>query len=219
MSRLIALGIACFVILGILASAQAAERVKLELTYPNGSSPKVFTTGWTFGAKATLEPGTRAVKDISSQVKWGGSGAFSPSSGSISHPVFRRAGRNMIKLSVQLDGREYSQEFIIEAVMPHHATMGCKVTGNCAHGCPACPHPVVGIITSGNAKVKINGMPVACVGDKGTHAACCGINTFTIVTGDPDVLVDGKPVARIGDKTRHCGGDGRVIEATTIKPQ
>lgn len=217
MSRIFALGIAGLLLLGISTGAQAVDKVKLELTYPNGKSPKVFTTGWTFGVKATLNPGTRAAKDISGQVKWSGSGTFSPSNGSVSHPVFRRAGRNTIKLSVVVDRQEYSEEFPIEAVIPHHATIGCRTDcPNDAHGCPACPHHVNGVILTGNSKVLINGRPVACVGDTGTHTVgCCGTNIFTIAAGDTSVLVDGKPVARIGDKTNHCGGAGRIIEAST----
>lgn len=225
MSRLAVLCMGALLLLGIPSSVQtigvsrgtrAGEKVKLELTYPNGSSPKVFTTGWTFGAKATVDPGTNAPKDISSQVKWSGTAVFTPSTGAIGKPVFRRAGRNTIKLTVVVDRQEYSREFAVEAVAPRHATIGCRVRcDSCAHGCPVCPHKVVGTISTGNGKVLINGRPVACAGDKGAHAACCGPNIFTVSEGDPDVLVDGKPVARIGDKTTHCGGSGWVIEAYT----
>ncbi len=225
MSRLVVVSMAALLLLGISSGVQTVgiprearvgKKVKLELTCPNGNSPKVFTTGWTFGAKATVNSGANASKDISSQVRWSGTAVFTPSTGAISRPVFKRAGRNTIKLTVVVDGQEYSREFVVEAVAPRHATIGCRVRcDSCAHGCPACPHAVVGAISSGNAKVLINGRPVACVGDKGAHAACCGPNIFTVSAGDPDVLVDGKPVARIGDKTTHCGGSGCVIEAYT----
>lgn len=49
------------------------------------------------------------------------------------------------------------------------------------------------------------------MGDIGTHAACCGPNTFTIAEGDPRVLINGKPAAKSGCKTIHCGGVGRLI--------
>ncbi|MBI5706957.1 MAG: PAAR domain-containing protein [Armatimonadetes bacterium] len=81
----------------------------------------------------------------------------------------------------------------------------------CAHGCPACPHTVIGPVTSGSPTVRINGQPAARVGDVGTHTACCGPNTFRIEEGDSQVLIDGKPAARIGDKTKHCGGAGKLV--------
>ncbi|MBN2583889.1 MAG: PAAR domain-containing protein [Planctomycetes bacterium] len=80
------------------------------------------------------------------------------------------------------------------------------------HGCPACPHIVVGPITTGSPLVLVGGKPAARVGDKGTHAACCGSNTFEITSGDDQVLIDGRPAAKLGTSlTKHCGGDGKLI--------
>ena len=195
--------------------AQDQDSVKIELTYPNGKSPKVFTVGWTFGAKATLNPGTKGAKDLSKQVKWSGSGVFSPSTGAVSHPAFSQAGNNTIELTVLVNKKKYSEKFTVSTVKPLHATVGDKAfVGACAHGCPACPHPAIGPILTGNPKVKINGRAVACVGDTGKHAACCGPNTFKIISGDPDVKVDGKSVARKNDKTQHCGGIGKIVDAS-----
>lgn len=198
--------------LGSLHPLLAEDKVDLQLTFPNGRSPKVFTTGWTFGAKATLNPGAAGAKDISSQVKWSGTGSFIPDSGSVSHPTFAREGANTIELKVIVGRQTYAAKFTVEAVKPQHATIGdlahCPAD---AHGCPACPHLTTGPIQTGNPKVKINGRPVACVGDTGSHAACCATNTFTIVAGDDSVLVDGKPVAKLGSKTKHCGGVGTII--------
>ena len=81
------------------------------------------------------------------------------------------------------------------------------------HGCPACPHPVMGVIISGNPQVLINGLPVACEGDIGTHAACCGPNNFVIRDGDDFVRINGKRVAKIGSSTIHCGGMGQIVSA------
>jgi uncharacterized Zn-binding protein involved in type VI secretion len=200
-----------------ITAAAAADKVQIDLTYPNGPSPKVFTVGWTFGAKAVLDPGTPQAKDISSQVKWSGSGIFSPKTGAVSHPSFSKAGKQTIVISVTVDKKVYKREFTIETVIPKHATVGDQ--GLCSadsHGCPACPHVVIGPIKTGNPKVKINGKPVACVGDTGIHRACCGPNTFRIVSGDPDVKVDGKCVAKHGDKTQHCGGVGIVVDKSLV---
>lgn len=214
-TRLSMLAITLLLVTCACSLAFSEDKVSIELTYPNGSSPKVFTTGWTFGAKATINPGTKGAKDISKQVKWSGSGLFNPGTGAKSHPLFTREGDNTIELSVVVGKKKYSEKFEISAVKPNHATIGDKAyCAADAHACMACPHPVIGPIVSGNSKVRINGKPVACVGDTGVHAACCGPNTFKIVSGDPNVLVDGKPVARKGDKTQHCGGIGKIVDSS-----
>lgn len=79
-----------------------------------------------------------------------------------------------------------------------------------AHGCPACPHPGVGPITTGSSDVFINGRPAARQGDLGLHAICCGPCTFKIAKGSHTVYVNGKPLARRDDKTQHCGGNGPI---------
>ena len=45
-------------------SEAEAPQVNLELTYPVGPSPKVFDSGWVFGARCIVNAGTREEKDI-----------------------------------------------------------------------------------------------------------------------------------------------------------
>ncbi|MCU0372529.1 MAG: PAAR domain-containing protein [Ignavibacteria bacterium] len=81
----------------------------------------------------------------------------------------------------------------------------------CSHGCPACPHEVVGTIGNGSSTVKVRGKSAARVGDGGMHIeTCCGSNVFSIVEGDNELLIDGKPAAKIGSMTQHCGGVGII---------
>ncbi len=192
------------------------EEVDIHLTFPNGKSRKVFTAGWTFGATAILTSGSQKT-DISSQVRWTGTGTFSPEVGSISHPTFQGEGRNTITLTVTVHGKSYTHNFSGDAVDPRrYAAVGDAV--HCpadAHGCPSCPHAVTGSIRTGSSTVLIGGRPAARVGDGGVHASCCGPNTFTITSGDPDLLIDGKPAARKGDKTKHCGGVGTIVVSGT----
>jgi uncharacterized Zn-binding protein involved in type VI secretion len=94
--------------------------------------------------------------------------------------------------------------------MPSAARQTDQAQGNCAHGCPICPHPVGGILVSGSPDVLINGLPAARKDDKGLHAACCAANNFTVSSGSATVTVNGKPMARAGDPTQHCGGSGSI---------
>lgn len=82
------------------------------------------------------------------------------------------------------------------------------------HGCPGCPHSVVGPGVSGSPDVKINGKPVMRVGDVGIHAACCGSNTWRAIQGSPNVFVNGRAIHRLGDADQHCGGVGKMIEGS-----
>ena len=179
----------------------SAADVNLELTYPAGKSPKVFTSGWLFGASCKV-----GTKDMSSQVEWSGTGKFSPAKGTRSRPTFRAAGTNSIVLSIKIGGKVTSKKFTVTAVSPEkYACVGDVVRATCAHGCPACPHPVTGQIEKGSSNVLVWGRPAARVGDTGHHKQCCGSNAFKIVSGDSSVMIDGKPAARLGDKTLHCG--------------
>ncbi|MHB1000107.1 MAG: PAAR domain-containing protein [Armatimonadota bacterium] len=198
-----------FVIIALLSisSMSYAADTKLELTYPAGKSPKVFTTGWVFGARCTV-----GGKDISKQVEWSGTGKFSPAKGAITHPTFSSAGKNTIKLRVKVDGKEVSRSFAITTVSPaNYAALGDTVFCPAdSHGCAACPHSVTGHIESGSPNVLVRGKPAARVGDNGHHSTCCGPNTFKITSGDSGVLINGKPAARNGDATLHCGGKGNI---------
>jgi uncharacterized Zn-binding protein involved in type VI secretion len=186
----------------------AADGVLLRLTYPAGRSPNVFTTGWVFGASCTADG-----EDYSDQVKWSGTGSFSPDTGTRSRPSFASEGSNTITLSVSVNDKIYSRKFNVTAVSP----AGYACTGMMAecpadsHGGPSDPLRVMGPITSGSSHVFVNGKPAARAGDVGVHCACVGPNTFEIVGGDSSVLIDGKPAAKIGSTTKHCGGMGSII--------
>lgn len=182
--------------------------MQLQLTYPAGRSPNVFTTGWVFGASCTLDG-----KDYSDQVKWSGSGSFSPDTGTRSRPSFNSEGANTITLSVKINNKDYKRTFTVNAISPAmYAHVGmlafCEAD---SHGCPADPLSVIGPITTGSANVLVNGKPAARVGDVGVHAACAGANTFTIIDGDDRVLIDGRRAAWSFSTTRHCGGVGKIL--------
>ena len=223
LSRVVGIGIAVCLSLatGFPAAANAqGENVRLELTYPVGKSPRVFTTGWVFGVKCVINPGTDQEKDVSDKVGWSGTAKFTPAVGAVSRPVFRNIGDNRITLSISVDGQVVSKSYDVFAVSPYvgetkilrYARLADHAfCPKDAHGCLACPHPVQGPIISASATVVIDGLGVARVGDTGVHAACCGPNTFKILKGDPNVLIDGKPAARVGDDTEHCGGRGKII--------
>jgi uncharacterized Zn-binding protein involved in type VI secretion len=194
-----------------------AQNIQLTLTYPAGKSPKVFTKGWVFGAGCLVNPGTRDQVDNSGNVRWKGTGTFTPDRGPLSRPAFNGPGTNSITLYVEKDGKIVCEKtFTVEAVDPKgYARVGgiarCPVY---AMGCPACPHDVSGPILSGSPNVFIDGLPAARVGDTGNHSGGCGLLFYEIKAGDPSVLIDGKPAARVGDPTHHGGGMGTIISAT-----
>lgn len=70
-----------------------------------------------------------------------------------------------------------------------YITIGCPTTGG-------------GKVISGNSSFLIEGVAVACVGDKAT----CPLHktTATIVAGDPNAQVMGKAMARVNDPL-SCG--------------
>jgi uncharacterized Zn-binding protein involved in type VI secretion len=74
------------------------------------------------------------------------------------------------------------------------------------HSCPKVePGPVPhvgGPVQSGAATVRVNGKPVACVGDK---LVCAVGGPDTIAGGSSIVCINGKAVARLGDSTAHGG--------------
>lgn len=87
----------------------------------------------------------------------------------------------------------------------------CSADG---HGCPACPHPVVGPAISGSSDVLVNGLNALRDGDPGIHAACCGPNRWSAAGGAPSVFINGKKAFRMGDPTSHCGGSGSLIQGS-----
>ncbi|MGA1874897.1 MAG: PAAR domain-containing protein [bacterium] len=83
-----------------------------------------------------------------------------------------------------------------------------------AHGCPACPHPVIGPAVQGSPDVLVNHRPALRVGDMGIHAACCGPNIWTATEGSGTVMINNRPAHRQGDKDQHCGASGTLIEGS-----
>jgi uncharacterized Zn-binding protein involved in type VI secretion len=194
---------------------QGDENVFIRLTYPVGKSEKVFQSGWIFGAECLIKPAmvNARPKNVSSDIEWSGTARFSNARGNQNRPIFNSTGSNTIVLAVGFNGKRITKTNRIEVVSSQgYATVGSVAACDAdAHGCPACPHPVRGPVISGSPLVLINGKPAARMGDKGTHAACCGPNVFTIAEGDTQVLIDGKPAAKSGSKTIHCGGTGRLL--------
>jgi uncharacterized Zn-binding protein involved in type VI secretion len=192
-----------------------AGAIQLELTYPAGQSPKVFTKGWVFGAKC-ISIVSGSLKDISDKVQWSGTASFNPPTGAKSYPTFNGEGANTITLTCTDGTVSASNTFEVVTVnTAGYSRLGDKAQCPAdAHGCPACPHPTVGPIRNGSSVVLIDGLPAARKGDFGGHAACCGPNTFVIAEGDTNVLIEGQPAAKIGSVTTHCGGTGRIIESS-----
>ncbi|MFT4978167.1 MAG: putative Zn-binding protein involved in type VI secretion [Myxococcota bacterium] len=84
-----------------------------------------------------------------------------------------------------------------------------------AHGCPACPHPVTGPGQVGSPSIIVNGQQALRIGDSGSHAACCGPNSWVVASGSGTVYLNDIPAARKGDNTTHCGGSGSLIVGST----
>lgn len=61
-----------------------------------------------------------------------------------------------------------------------------------------CPLHGTGTVTSGADNFRVNGKPVARIGDK----TSCGA---VINSGSPTFHIEGQPVARVGDTTDHGG--------------
>jgi uncharacterized Zn-binding protein involved in type VI secretion len=184
-----------------------------ELLFPLGSSPKVFDKGWLFGASFKITGKDNEEVDLTDKIEWSGTGSFEPGKGGSSRPSFKSVGENKIILTAEYDGKKYSKEYKVSVVSTSlYAHIGSLAfTTSDAHGCPGCPHSAIGPVITGNGNVLIDGMPVACVGDRGVHSPCCDGNNFVIAEGDPNVLINGKQVAMIGSRTQHCGGSGHIV--------
>ncbi len=83
-----------------------------------------------------------------------------------------------------------------------------------AHGCPGCPHHVIGPAVMGSPNVLVNNRPAVRMSDMGIHAACCGPNMWTAISGSSTVLINFLPAHRKGDADMHCGGPGRLVEGS-----
>ena len=184
-----------------------------ELLFPLGNSPKVFDKGWLFGASFKITGKDNEEVDLTDKIEWGGTASFEPDKGASSRPVFNTIGENKIILTAEYEGKKYSKEYKVQTVSSSlYARVGSKsfCPGD-SHGTPADPLICIGPVITGNGNVLIDGMPAACEGDRGVHAACGGPNNFVIVDGDPEVLINGKKAAKLGTLTRHCGGMGRIV--------
>ena len=82
------------------------------------------------------------------------------------------------------------------------------------HGCPGCPHPVVGPAIAGSPDVNVNGRAALRVGDPGIHSACCGPNQWNALSGSSSVFINGKAAHRQGDNVKHCGSLGRLTSGS-----
>ncbi|MBN1843969.1 MAG: PAAR domain-containing protein [Deltaproteobacteria bacterium] len=100
--------------------------------------------------------------------------------------------------------------------MPPQGRLGDKSQAAAdAHGCVACPHPVIGPAVQGSPDVLVNFRPALRVDDIGIHAPCCGPNMWKAAKGSSTVLINNKPAHRMGDDDQHCGGMGKLIEGST----
>lgn len=197
---------------GAVQAAEGGPGVSFWLRSPHEGSPRILTKGWPMTAH--VQVGIPEVSgSIGSSVRWEGSGTFSSTTGPASTPSFTKAGQNFVKVSVTIRSRVYSSTFWFQAKDANqYARLGSQ--SSCAadaHGCPGCPHPTIGPVIAGSPDFTIDGKPVARVGDRGIHSACCGPNIFTVKGGDPEIVIDGKQVARLGDPTQHCGGPGKIV--------
>jgi len=178
----------------VTPAAYAQSKVSLTLTYPAGKSPNVFTEGWVFGARAIADPGGPTERDVSSTVRWTGSGTFHPAVGKTSRPIFAGPGLNSITLSVTVDWQTVTEQVSVNAVnsllggMPLYAALGDLAHSSAdGHGQVAGPFAVTGPIISGSPNITIRGLPAARKGTTGYMTSCDGPNTFKISEGDPNV--------------------------------
>ena len=82
------------------------------------------------------------------------------------------------------------------------------------HGCPACPHPVIGPSIGGSPDVLINGLSAMRIGDMGVHALCCGPNIWAAMTGSGTGYINNIAHHRLFDLTIHCGGIGLLVTSS-----
>lgn len=100
--------------------------------------------------------------------------------------------------------------------MPPQGRLGDKSQAPVdAHGCPACPHPVIGPAVTGSPNVLVNFRPALRMTDQGIHVACCGPNMWVATKGSGTVLINNLGAHRMGDQDQHCGGIGQLIEGST----
>ena len=84
----------------------------------------------------------------------------------------------------------------------------------CSHGCTSCAHNCTGPAVKGSPTVFVNSRPIVRETDTGTHAACCGPNTWVTAGFSSTVTANTLKVYRKGDRTTHCGGNGKLMEGS-----
>jgi uncharacterized Zn-binding protein involved in type VI secretion len=211
---LVTLSALLFVSPAVFAQDEPANETKvfLELTYPAGRSPAVFTEGWVFGARCSyIRQSDSASVDCSDDVTWSGSGSFLPETGRTSRPRFEFPGSNNITLSLVIDGVRQQKNYPVQAVSPSgYAKLGDTI--QCLQAMATAnldPLVMSGIIISGSTNVTIAGLPAAREGDAGMVPSA-GSSDAMIESGDHNVLIDGRPAARSGDRVRCAFGNGVI---------
>ena len=75
--------------------------------------------------------------------------------------------------------------------------------------------PAPGRITTGSARVFVDGRPAARAGDSGSSVCCAGIGTIKVLPKAGKVFIDGRPAAGENDSTLHCGmANGSICSAS-----
>ncbi len=95
--------------------------------------------------------------------------------------------------------------------------MPIAVIGN-NHVCPQIdpgPKPHVGgPVVTGQTQVRVNGIPVAVVGDR---TLCVGAGCVDPIAGGSRIArIDGRAIARIGDPTSHGGKIVQGVPAVRV---
>ena len=73
-----------------------------------------------------------------------------------------------------------------------------------AHGCPSCPHPVVGPSKTASPDVITNSKKSVRMGDMGEHKVCCGPGIWKSSAGSGTVFINSKKAFRLDDMVDHC---------------
>ncbi len=101
------------------------SELKPALTYPVGSSPKVFNKGWVFGASFSITDDEGNEVDLSDKVEWSGTATFNPAKGKTSHPSFNIIGSN--KIPKKANGKNH--ENIERRVLQSATKQGTRFLG------------------------------------------------------------------------------------------
>ena len=86
------------------------------------------------------------------------------------------------------------KELLKKLLTPSLTTLDPAIVGSQV----ICPFHGTTVIVTGSSSLRLEGQPVATIGD----TTSCGA---TIISGSPQTSSCGLPIARIGDRTDHCG--------------